>query len=145
MAETPSGADAVSGELPDYYFRVRENGAFVFRVDTENRQRRIDMDQIAVINIRKGEIKPHGDRELSAEDIEVIQGWMADRLALLEYRDIDDIHRAVDYLNTTAHWAQSRASDAQLEAITDALLLAMHDLRTVLVRKKADRLLENKD
>ncbi|MBZ8118701.1 hypothetical protein KUD11_08570 [Roseovarius sp. LXJ103] len=135
----------MSGELPDYYFRVRENGAFVFRVDTENRQRRIDMDQIAVINIRKGEIKPHGDRELSAEDIEVIQGWMADRLALLEYRDIDDIHRAVDYLNTTAHWAQSRASDAQLEAITDALLLAMHDLRTVLVRKKADRLLENKD
>ncbi|MFY9239224.1 MAG: hypothetical protein WAO78_10235 [Roseovarius sp.] len=134
----------MSGDLPDYYFRVRENGAFVFRVDTENRQRRIDMDQIAVLNIRKGEIKPHGERELSAEDIEVIQGWMAERLALLEYRDIDDIHRAVDYLNTTAHWAQSRASDEQLEAVTDALLLAMHDLRTVLVRKKADRLLGDK-
>jgi len=134
----------MSGELPGYYFRVRENGAFVFRVDTENRQRRIDMDQIAVLNIRKGEIKPHGERELSADDIEVIEGWMAERLALLEYRDIDDIHRAVDYLNTTTHWAQSRASDAQLEAVTDALLLAMHDLRTVLVRRKADRLLGDK-
>ncbi len=134
----------MSGDLPDYYFRVRENGAFVFRVDTENRQRRIDMDQIAVLNVRKGEIKPHGERELSAKDIEVIQGWMAERLALLEYRDIDDIHRAIDYLNTTAHWAQSRASDEQLEAITDALLLAMHDLRTVLVRKKADRQLGDK-
>ena len=31
-------------ELPPYYFRVRDNGAFVFRVDTENRQRRIEMD-----------------------------------------------------------------------------------------------------
>ncbi|MEB8387273.1 hypothetical protein OO012_08545 [Rhodobacteraceae bacterium KMM 6894] len=128
-------------DLPDYYFRVRENGAFVFRVDTENRQRRIDMEQIAVVNIRKGEIKPHGERELSAHDTAVISEWMEERLELLEYRDIDDIHRAVDYLNTTAQWAQTKATDAQLESITDALLLAMHDLRTVLVRKKADRLM----
>ena len=131
----------MAGELPEYYFRVRENGAFVFRVDTENRQRRIDMDQIAVVNIRKGEIKPHGERELSARDLEVIEEWMAERLELVEYRDIDDIHRAVDYLNTTTHWAQGKATDEQLEEVTDALLLAMHDLRTVLVRKKADRLL----
>ncbi|MBC7133324.1 MAG: hypothetical protein H5U16_09500 [Roseovarius sp.] len=133
----------MAGDLPDYYFRVRENGAFVFRVDTENRQRRIDMDQIAVVNIRKGEIKPHGERDLTPEDIAAIEGWMAERLAILEHRDIDDILRAVDYLNTTAHWAQTRASDAQLDQVTDALLLAMHDLRTVLVRKKADRLLKD--
>ena len=44
----------MAGELPPYYFRVRENGAFVFRVDTENRQRRIEMDQIAVVNINNG-------------------------------------------------------------------------------------------
>lgn len=135
----------MAGDLPEYYFRVRENGAFVFRVDTENRQRRIDMDQIAVVNIRKGEIKPHGDRALSDHDIEVIEEWMAERLALVEYRDIDDIHRAVDYLNTTTQWAQSKATDDQLEMITDALLLAMHDLRTVLIRKKADRLLKDDD
>lgn len=132
-------------DLPDYYFRVRENGAFVFRVDTENRQRRIDMDQIAVVNIRNGQIKPHGERELSDEDMAVIEEWMAERTALLAARDIDDIHRAVDYLNTTTHWAQSRASDEDLENVTDALLLAMHDLRTVLVRKKADRLLAGRD
>ncbi|HEY9040014.1 MAG TPA: hypothetical protein VIN05_13845 [Roseovarius sp.] len=132
----------MAGDLPEYYFRVRENGAFVFRVDTENRQRRIDMDQIAVVNIRKGEIKPHGERELTEGDIAVIRNWMAERLELVEYRDIDDIQRAVDCLNTTAHWAQSKATDEQLEAVTDTLLLAMHDLRTVLVRKKADRMLE---
>jgi len=132
----------MSAELPEYYFRVRENGAFVFRVDTENRQMRIQMDQIAVVNIRKAEIKPHGDRALSEADIAAIEEWMAERAEVLAHRDIDDIFRAVDYLNTTTHWAQSRATDEQLDEVTDALLLAMHDLRTVLVRKKADRLMK---
>ena len=135
----------MGAELPDYYFRVRDNGAFVYRVDTENRQRRIEMDQIAVVNIRNGEIKPHGGRTLSDQDLDEIKTWMADRTALLASRDIDDIHRAVDYLNTTAHWAQSKASPEQLEMVTDDLLLAMHDLRTVLVRKKADRLIKARD
>ena len=130
-------------ELPPYYFRVRDNGAFVFRVDTENRHRRIEMDQIAVVNIRNGEIKPHGGRELTPEDLAAIKQWMEERNRLLAYRDIDDIHRAVDYLNTTTQWAQSKATDEQLEAVTDALLLAMHDLRTTLVRKKSERLLQD--
>ncbi|OUS38763.1 hypothetical protein A9Q94_01635 [Rhodobacterales bacterium 56_14_T64] len=134
----------MSTELPDYYFRVRDNGAFVYRIDTENRQRRIEMDQIAVVNIRNGEIKPHGGRKLSDQDLTTIKTWMTERMALLAARDIDDIHRAVDYLNTTAHWAQSKASKEQLEMVTDDLLLAMHDLRTVLVRKKADRLMKDR-
>jgi len=134
----------MSVNLPEYYFRIRENGAFVFRVDTENRQRRIEMDQIAAVNIKNGEIKPQGGRELSPEDMQVIEEWMAERLELLAKRDIDDIHRAIDYLNLTAHWAQTRATDDQLENVTDALLLAMHDLRTVLVRKKSDRLLQDR-
>jgi hypothetical protein len=134
----------MADDLPEYYFRVRENGAVVFRIDTGNRQRRIDMDQIAVVNIRKGEIKPHGDRTLSEADIAAITDWMQKRQEILEHRDIDDILRTVDHLNTTAQWAQSRATDAQLDRVTDALLLAMHDLRTVLVRKKADRVLKDK-
>ena len=134
----------MSDDLPEFYFRVRDNGAFVFRVDTENRQRRIELDQIAVVNIRNGQIKPHGDHELSQAELAVIQEWMAERLEILAHRDIDDIHRAVDYLNTTTHWAQSKASDDQLEQVTDALLLAMHDLRSVLVRKKAERLIKEK-
>ena len=132
----------MGADLPDYYFRVRENGAAVFRVDTENRQRRIEMDQIAVINIRNGEIKPHGGRTLSTTDIARIKDWMAKRAEILAYRDIDDIHRTIDHLNITTQWVQSKATDAQLESITDALLLAMHDLRSTLVRKKADRLMK---
>ena len=127
-------------DLPEYYFRVRENGAAVFRIDTENRQRRIEMDQLAVVNVRNGEVKPHGDRSLSEADIDAIQSWLDSRTEVLARREIDDIHRAIDHLNLTTQWVQSRATDAQLEAVTDPLLLAMHDLRSTLVRKKADRL-----
>ncbi|QQA44388.1 hypothetical protein [Pelagovum pacificum] len=134
----------MGADLPDYYFRVRDNGALVFRVDTANRQRRIEMDQIAVVNLKKGEIKPHGDRALSPEDLAEIEAWMAERAEILAQRDIDDIFRAVDYMNATTQWAQSTAADEQLEAVTDTLLLAMHDLRTVLVRKKAERMLKER-
>jgi predicted outer membrane protein len=134
----------MSSDLPDYYFRVRENGAMVFRVDTENRQRRIEMDQIAVINIKNSEVKPHGSTKLTKEDKAEIDAWMEERRALLAERDIDDILRSVDHLNLTSQWAQSKATPDQLEQITDTLLLAMHDLRSVLVRKKADRLLKGK-
>ena len=132
----------MAADLPEYYFRVRDNGAAVFHVDTENRQRRIEMDQIAVVNIRNGEIKPHGDRKLSKEDQKVIRQWMKDRMEVLAHRDIDDIYRTIDHMNLTTQWAQSKATDAQLDAVTDGLLLAMHDLRSTLVRKKADRLLK---
>lgn len=133
----------MDGDLPEYYFRTRENGAAVFRVDTENRQRRIEMDQIAIVNVRNGEVKPHGDRELSDADIAAIQQWLNDRVALLAHREVDDILRTTDHLNLTTQWVQSKATQEQLDQITDPLLMAMHDLRTVLVRKKADSLLKD--
>ena len=132
----------MSGDLPEFYFRVRENGAFVFRVDTENRQRRIDMDQIAVVNLRNGEVKPHGSHSLTPQEHDAIASWARTRTALLAERDLDNIHRSIDHLNQTAHWAQSKATDEELDQITDRLLLAMHDLRSVLVRRKAERLMK---
>ena len=114
----------------------------VFRIDTENRQRRIDMEEIATVNINNGKVKPHGDEALSAEEDALIAAWVADRRAVLAARDVDDILRAVDHLNLTTQWAQSKASDDALEQVTDSLLMAMYDLRTVLVRKKAERLLK---
>lgn len=130
----------MSGGLPDHFFRIRENGAAVYRVDTENRERRLDLDQIAVVNLKKGEFRPHGDVVLTDADETAIRAWMAEREALLSRRAIDDILRTVDHLNLTAQWAQAQATEAELDEVTDALLLAMHDLRSVLVRKKADRI-----
>lgn len=132
----------MTSDLPGYFFRVRENGATVFRVDTENRQRRIEMEPIATVNVENGKVKPQGDRVLTAPDLSAIEDWLAARRELVAQRDLDDILRTVDHLNQTAHWAQTRAEDAALEAVTDALLLAMHDLRTVLVRRKSERLMK---
>ena len=125
-------------DLPEYYFRIRENGAFVFRIDTANQLKRIEMDQIAVVNVKNGEIKAHGDRTLSEADMSAIQGWIAARRELLGRRDIDDILRTVDHLNLTAHWLQSRATPAEVNEVAHSLLMAMHDLRSVLVRKLSE-------
>jgi len=127
-------------DLPEFYFRIRENGAAVFRISTENRQRRIEMTEIAAVNVRNGNTRPHGDHVLTEAERTAIDDWMAARSETLAARDLDDIERVIDHMNRTAHWAQSRADDAALEAVTDRLLLAMHDLRSVLVRKKGDRL-----
>ena len=130
----------MSTDLPDYYFRVRENGAAVFRVSTENRQRRIEMDQIAVVNTRTGEVRPNSARTLSDTDMAEIRRWLAERQARLARREVDDILRTVDHLNLTAQWAQSKAGEDELDLVTNALLLAMHDLRAVLVRKQSERI-----
>ena len=130
----------MADDLPAHYFRIRDNGAVVFRVDTETRMKRIDLVELATVNIRNGNIKPHGDTSLTPEDMAAIQQWLADRTALLAARDVDDILRTVDHLNLTAQWAQTRATDDQLDRVTDHLLLAMHDLRLTLVRRKAERL-----
>lgn len=130
----------MTADLPDYYFRVRENGAVVFRLGTENRQRRIELEEIATVNVKNGNIKPHGEVELTEADRAAIGDWLAARQTQLAAREVDDILRTVDHLNLTTQWAQSKATDAQLEAVTDPLLLAMHDLRSMLVKRKADRL-----
>ena len=132
----------MSDALPPYYFRIRENGAAVFRVDTENRQRRIELEEIAVVNVKNGNVRPHGETELTPQDLAAISDWLGKRQAQLARREVDDILRSVDHLNLTAQWVQSRATPEDLDEVTDLLLLAMHDLRQVLVRKKAERLMK---
>ena len=76
----------MGADLPDYYFRVRDNGATVFRVDIENRQRRIDLDQIAVVNIRNGEIKPQGSNRLPHRPRRFDQGFQHRRMRVTMQR-----------------------------------------------------------
>jgi len=126
--------------MPSLYFRIRDNGAAVFRVDTETRHQRIEMEHLANINITKGDYRTQGDRTPTPEEDAAIHAWIADRRAVLEHRDHDNALRLVDSLNLMTQWAQSRASDDDLEKVTNAMLMAMHDLRSTLVRKMAERL-----
>ena len=124
------------------FFRTRENGAEVFRIDTENRQRRLELQQIAVVNIRNGNVKPQGSQIPTAAERNEIDAWIVARRKLLAIRKVDDIKRATDHLNETAQWVQSDATDAQIEQFSEDLLMAMHDLRSVLVRKKSNIILQ---
>ena len=108
-------------EMPEYYFRLRENGAMVFRVDTENRMRRIEMTQIAVANVKNGEIKAHGDHELSDQERTEIETWLSARRAELQAREFDDIARTVERLNLTTVWAQQTATPEDLDRVADKL------------------------
>lgn len=124
--------------LPPYYFRIRENGAAVFAVEEETRLGRLEMTQIAVVNARNGEVKPQGGRDLSDADSAAIDAWLAGRQAQLAARDADTGWNLVEDMGLAAQWMQSKATAEEIEAVGDALLMAMHDLRSVIVRKKSD-------
>lgn len=44
-----------------------------FKVEIENRQSRLDSEQIAVINIRNGDVKPHGTYSRTQGEEQLIQ------------------------------------------------------------------------
>jgi hypothetical protein len=131
--------------LPELYFRLRDNGATVFRMQDDARNGRIDMTQIATVNLRSGEIKVGAEKSLSEVEKSEIDQWVADRRESQSWRRLDKVMQTIEDINHAAHWVQTEASDEDLEGVTDALFLAMHDLRQVLVRRAADRASQAED
>lgn len=130
----------MAGGLPGHFFRLRDHTVQVFRVDADTPHRRIEMEPVAVLNLRSGEVRPQGGRALTDADRAAIEAWLAERRGIEAAREFDGVMATVDRLNLTAHWAQAKATDAELDRVTDGLLMAMHDLRSVLVRRMADRM-----
>lgn len=125
-------------ELPELYFRIRENGAAVFRMDNDAHTGRIEMTQIATVNLPKNNTRVHGDIELSAAEQTAIDAWISDRKETLEWRRLERVLQTVEDINLTSQWVQSQASAEDLSAVANPLFLAMHDLRQALVRKAAE-------
>lgn len=130
MSDTPN-------PLPNYYFRLRENGALVFRIINTNRTQRLEMEQIAMVNVKNGEIRAHKNHTLTKQDKKEIEAWRDARQALLAQRRSQEAMRCVEQLNALTQWIQRDATDSDLTQIEDDLLLAMHDLRSTLVRRNA--------
>ena len=128
--------------LPELYFRLRDGGASVFRMVDDARNGRLDMEQVATINLRSGEVRLGKDKTLSESEQTTVDAWIADRRESQPWRRLDRAMQVIEDINQTAHWAQTEASDKDLEGVSDALFLAMHDLRQVLVRRAADRMSE---
>lgn len=129
-------------EPKNLYFRSKDNGAAVFRVDTANQQKRMELKPIANVNLNKGDFNPNQETPPTPEEIEEIHKWIEKRRALMTIRHQDDVTRLIDNLNSTAQWLQSKATSEDIDTFADDLLLSMHDLRSVIVRRKTDQLLK---
>ena len=128
----------------DLYFRIKDNGATVFRINDETRQRRLDLPPVAEANVRNGDIKLRKDVTLSDAELSEIKAWLDARSTELQGREIEQARLTIEQLNTTANWISSKPDEAVADAISEDLLMAMHDLRTAIVRFKS-KMLDRKD
>ena len=129
----------MSGDA-DLYFRARDGGAQVFRVIHDAKDGRLRLEPLATISLNADAVRPQGDREISAAEQTTISTWMDERRATLKAREIDDVARTLEAMQRTAHWVQGKASDDALAQVEDDLLMAAHDLRLAIVKRKADRI-----
>ncbi len=128
----------------DLFFRIKDNGATVFRINDETRQRRLDLLPVAEANVRNGDIKLRKDVTLSDAERSEIKAWLESRRAELQAREIEQARLTIEHLNTTANWISSKPDATAAEAMSEDLLLAMHDLRAAIVRFRS-KLLDHKD
>ena len=128
----------------DLYFRIKDNGATVFRINDETRQRRLDLQPVAKANVRNGDIKLRKDVTLSDAELSEVYAWLDARSTELQGREIEQARLTIEQLNTTANWISSKPDEALADAISEDLLMAMHDLRTAIVRFKS-KMLDRKD
>ncbi|NBB97075.1 MAG: hypothetical protein GVY34_02735 [Alphaproteobacteria bacterium] len=122
------------GSGRDYYFRPRPGGAMLLRIDYDARLRRSEMHRIAGINRASGAVSVTEGHELTDTERALIGTWLTAKNGLE-----GEAAKAAEQIGHIAHWAQFRASPAELDAASEELLLAMQDLREVLVRKAAQR------
>lgn len=119
------------------YYRHRQNGVIVFRMEVVNRQRRIELNQIASIS-KTGEVIPHKRRPPSDEEVEEMTGWWAKWQARRDSDSLTDTEQFLVELNKFTDWVQRRADDSEVDALSDDLLTALLDLRQVVVRRLSD-------
>ncbi len=122
-------------DKPNLYFRRKDNGAGVYRVDAQNTNR-IDLQHIAVVK-QNGDIKAQNKQELSQDEVTEINAWFTARKAAQGTRNSARIDMLIAEMNHAAQWLQSDASGAEITQAAQPLLMAMHDLRTTLVKQIA--------
>ncbi|MEL6478299.1 MAG: hypothetical protein AAFR17_13305 [Pseudomonadota bacterium] len=113
------------------YFRKRKQGAFCFRLDVENRQRRLELIQIATIT-GKNEIRPHKRNPPTEAETAEIEAWIAEQAS---GRVKSTAEQAIEDINLITQWIAKEAGDEEVLAHSDPILLAVHDLRHEIVRR----------
>lgn len=122
------------------YFRYRHNGALIFRVEENTRDGRMELSEIAAANHRNGTIRVMKDCQLSEAEACAIRDWISVRSETEELKELTKLEELVESLNRSTHWVQTQDNTFDLDEITDRLILAMYDLRKVLLTKKGSRM-----
>ena len=115
------------------FYRHRKNGVHVFRVDTENRDRRIQLVQIASIN-RMGEVTPHKRHPATEQELAEIAGWHAAFSERVAAGDLSTFEKELARFNHFTHWVMQKAPPEDLATHADMLLMALVDMRQTVVR-----------
>lgn len=116
------------------YYRHRSNGVTVFRMEVSNRQRRIELNQIASFSL-KGELVPHKRNTPSEAEIAEMQEWFATWNARKDAGELSETEQFLVDLSLFTDWIHRRADDSEVDAHSDELLTALLDLRQVVVRR----------
>ncbi len=117
-------------DLPELYFRIKDNGASVYRVSKSSKSGRIEFSQIATAVLRNDKIKPHSDHELTDNEIEQITNWMASQkdnhlsdLAQVFRRISRDVNLATNLLSS------DNGAHKELNESINLLLLSLLDMQ----------------
>jgi hypothetical protein len=121
------------GDGRRYYFRPRPGGAALLKITYDARLKRSRLHRIAGLEA-SGEVRVAEGYTLSPEEEALIAQYLAQGNGLT-----GRAAQAVTDIGHIAHWAQFRANPDELAQATEELLLAMQDLREVLVRKAGQR------
>ena len=116
------------------YFRHRKQGAQVFRMEVANRQRRIELNQIASIT-QQGEIVPHKRRPANESELQEISEWWQDWKKRRDAGELNQTETFMAGLNQYTNWIAKDAPDDEVDALSDDLLMALLDLRQTVVRR----------
>ena len=124
-------------ERPTLYFRRKDNGAAVYRIASGDHGR-MDMQQIAVLK-QNGDVKPQGKQAPTDAELAEMAEWNQARMSGQTARDAARIDQLITDMNAAAQWFQANANDAQISQNAEPILMAMHDLRSTLVRRMAGK------
>lgn len=119
------------------YFRIKDNGATVFRIEENTRERRTEMVALAEANARNGQVRLRAGVELSDAEKGEIETWIAARRATLAGREARVPEDAIEAMNAAAHWISGQPDSAIADAATEDMLLAIMDLRAAIVRYRS--------
>lgn len=122
---------------PNLYFRRKDNGAAVYRVGADDGSR-LDLTQIAILK-QNGDIKPQGKHQPTEDETQEIAAWHAAFKSAKSTREAARVDNLISDMNGVTQWIQANATDKQIDQSAQSILMAIHDLRTTLVRRLGGR------